>query len=47
MAVMDLPVMPPAEPMLAKAVSWEQLDAVTDREHLLVFEPEWGVFRRC
>ena len=41
---MDLPVMPPVEPMLAKAMTWDQLEQATHGEQF-VFEPKWDGFR--
>jgi ATP-dependent DNA ligase len=45
MAGMDLPVMPPVKPMLAKPATWEQLEAVYERGQNLHHEPKWDGFR--
>jgi ATP-dependent DNA ligase len=44
---MDLPVMPPVKPMLAKAVDWEQLWSVLDptAKGTWSIEPKWDGFR--
>ncbi len=40
----DLPVMPPVKPMLAKAMTWEQLQVLA-RERDYKYEPKWDGFR--
>jgi ATP-dependent DNA ligase len=42
---MDLPVMPPIKPMLAKAVDWDVLEAVFERQEPVQLEPKWDGFR--
>jgi ATP-dependent DNA ligase len=42
---MDLPVMPPVQPMLAKAVSWDVLDGIFERNEAVQLEPKWDGFR--
>lgn len=41
---MDLPVMPPVKPMLAKPITWEQLFTEKDYGQL---EPKWDGFSPC
>ncbi len=42
---MRLPVMPPVKPMLAKAATWDDVEARLAREEALIFEPKWDGFR--
>ena len=42
---MNLPVMPPIKPMLAKAVGWEVLEGIFEREERVQIEPKWDGFR--
>jgi ATP-dependent DNA ligase len=41
---MELPVMPPIKPMLAKAVSWQQILDIA-KSHEVCFENKWDGFR--
>lgn len=42
---MDLPVMPPVKPMLAKPATWEQAVKPDEHGRLPLFEPKWDGFR--
>jgi hypothetical protein len=42
---MDLPVMPPIKPMLAKAVGWDVLEGIFERKEPVQLEPKWDVRR--
>ena len=42
---MQLPVMPPVKPMLAKPV--KGVPEAESVEGGLLYEPKWDVFRRC
>jgi ATP-dependent DNA ligase len=42
---MNLPVMPPVKPMLAKAVGWDVLEGIFERKEPVQLEPKWDGFR--